>query len=259
MPDDCGNSGCTKFDTDTVWGGDGSDTIDYSSRDENLTIAIDGSQKSGGFMENDDLHQMENANGGSGNDTIYGNDDPNSLMGGPGTDGIVGHKGNDYLSGGPDNDFLDGDAGNDYVVGGEDNDILEAAVGDDDLYGASGRDRVSYDDAGAGVTAHLGTSGNGVNGEDDTIGSDVEDLEGSSYADKLYGNGWGNVLTGDGQADVLVGKGGADTEQGGPGPDTLNTAGDGTKDTSACGNGVDVATADQIDSVGGDCETVNKN
>src|SRR3954467_2843476 len=51
MPADCGNSGCTKFDTDTVWGGSGSDTIDYSSRDENLTIALDGSQKSGGFME----------------------------------------------------------------------------------------------------------------------------------------------------------------------------------------------------------------
>ena len=75
-PADCGNSGCTKFDTDTVWGGEGSDTIDYSSRDDNLTIALDGSQKSGGFMENDVLHQMENANGGSGNDTIYGNRRP---------------------------------------------------------------------------------------------------------------------------------------------------------------------------------------
>jgi Ca2+-binding RTX toxin-like protein len=73
MPADWRQHGCTKFDTDTVWGGEGSDTIDYSSRDDNLTIALDGSQKSGGFMENDDLHQMENANGGSGNDTIYGN------------------------------------------------------------------------------------------------------------------------------------------------------------------------------------------
>jgi Ca2+-binding RTX toxin-like protein len=258
IPDDCGNSGCTKFDTDTVWGGEGSDTIDYSSRVDNLTIAIDGSQKSGGFMENDDLHQMENADGGSGNDTIYGNAYSNSLTGGPGGDGIVGHQGNDYLSGGPGNDFLDGDAGNDYVVGGEDNDILEAAGGNDSLYGATGRDRVSYDDAGAGVTAHIGTSGNGTAGENDTIGTDVEDLEGSSHADKLYGNAWGNVLIGDGQADLLVGGGGADTEQGGPGPDTLKTVGDGVKDSSACGNGVDVANADTVDSVGGDCETINK-
>ena len=259
MPADCGNSGCTKFDTDTVWGGVGSDTIDYSSRDENLTIALDGSQKSGGFMENDDLHQMENANGGSGNDTIYGNDAPNSITGGAGGDGMVGHQGNDYLSGGPGNDFLDGDAGNDYMVGGEDDDRLEAAGGDDSLYGATGRDLVSYDGATNGVTAHIGTSGNGVPGENDIIGKDVEGLEGSSHADELYGNGWGNTLIGDGQADLLVGYGGADTEQGGPGPDTLKTAGDGVKDTSSCGNGVDVASADQIDTVGGDCETISKN
>jgi Ca2+-binding RTX toxin-like protein len=259
MPDVCPPAGCTKFDTDTVWGGTGSDTIDYSSRDDNLTIALDGSQKSGGWMENDDLHQMENANGGSGNDTIYGNDDPNSISGGAGTDGMVGHQGNDYLTGGPGNDFLDGDAGNDYMVGGEDNDVLEAAGGDDQLYGASGRDRVSYDGATAGVTAHIGTSGNGIPGENDTIGKDVEDLEGSSHADDLYGNGWGNTLVGDGQADLLVGYGGADNLQGGPGPDTLKTAGDGVKDASSCGNGVDVASADQIDSVLGDCETITKN
>jgi len=155
--------------------------------------------------------------------------------------------------------FLDGDAGNDYMVGGEDDDRLEAAGGNDSLYGATGRDLVSYDGATNGVTAHIGTSGNGVPGENDIIGKDVEGLEGSSHADELYGNGWGNTLIGDGQADLLVGYGGADTEQGGPGPDTLKTAGDGVKDTSSCGNGVDVASADQIDTVGGDCETISKN
>jgi Ca2+-binding RTX toxin-like protein len=94
-PTECGNLGCTKFDTDKFFGGSGSDTIDYSSRDENLTIALDGSSKSGGPMEKDTLTSIENANGGSGNDTIYGNDAPNSLTGLSGTDGIVGFKGND--------------------------------------------------------------------------------------------------------------------------------------------------------------------
>jgi Ca2+-binding RTX toxin-like protein len=257
-PTDCGNSGCTKFDTDTVWGGDGADTIDYSSRDENLTIAIDGSSKSGGFMEKDDLHQLENVNGGSGDDTIYGNDDSNSLGGGSGSDGIVGRKGNDYISGGQGNDFADGENGNDYVVGGEDDDMLEAAGGDDTLYGGSGRDRVSYDGAKSRVVAHIGTGTSGSTGEADTIEGDVEDLEGSAYADRLYGSGVANLLIGDGAADLLVGSGGADTEQGGAGADTLRTAGDGSGDHSSCGTGADVANADKIDSVDADCETVNK-
>ena len=38
----CGNLGRTKFDTDTVFGGPGSDTIDYSSRSDNVMIALDG-------------------------------------------------------------------------------------------------------------------------------------------------------------------------------------------------------------------------
>jgi Ca2+-binding RTX toxin-like protein len=258
MPSDCGNSSCTKFDTDTVWGGDGSDTIDYSSRGDNLTIAIDGSRKSGGFMENDDLHQMENANGGAGDDTIYGNNDSNSLTGGPGGDGITGYQGNDYLAGHTGNDFLEGDGGNDYIVGGEDNDILEAAGGDDSLYGASGRDRVSYDGATAGVTAYIGMGTSGQAGEADKIGGDVEDLEGSPYADVLHGSNGPNLLIGDGHGDVLVGHAGADTLQGGNGPDTLKTAGDATKDSSACGSERDIAKADQIDSVAADCESVNK-
>jgi len=98
MPADCGNTGCTKFDTDSFFGGSGSDTIDYSSRDENLTIALDGSAKSGGFMENDILTSIENANGGSGNDTLYGSSASNSLTGRGGGDGIDGRGGNDYLA-----------------------------------------------------------------------------------------------------------------------------------------------------------------
>jgi Ca2+-binding RTX toxin-like protein len=257
-PDSCPPEGCTKFDTDTVWGGSGSDTIDYSSRDENLTIAIDGSSKSGGFMENDDLHQMENANGGSGDDTIYGNDASNSLTGFGGGDGIVGYKGNDYVNGDSGNDWVEGDEGNDWIVGGENNDTMLAAGGNDTLIGASGRDRVSYDGATAGVTAFIGLGSSGQPGESDTIDADVEDLEGSDFADKLHGDSGANLLIGGAQGDVLIGHGGADTEQGGIGPDTLKTVGDGVKDSSSCGNGIDVADADTIDAVLGDCETINK-
>jgi len=258
MPDDCGNQGCTAFDTDTVDGGSGNDTVDYSSRSDNLTIAIDGSRKSGGFMENDTLTSIENANGGSGDDTLYGNAAANSLLGGPGTDGMVGGKGNDYLSGGPGNDFLEGDEGNDFVSGGEDADTLLAAGGNDALYGGSGTDLVTYYGASAGVVAAIGTGTSGPAGEQDTIGSDVENLEGSGYKDKLTGSSGANLLIGDGGNDTLVGNGGSDALQGGNGADTLNTNGDALKDNSSCGAGADTANADKVDVVAGDCETVHK-
>jgi Ca2+-binding RTX toxin-like protein len=258
-PTDCGNLGCTKFDTDEFFGGQGSDTIDYSSRDENLTIALDGSNRSGGYMEKDTLTSIENANGGSGNDTIYGNDAPNSLTGRSGTDGIVGLKGNDYLSGGAGNDFLDGRDDNDYVEGGENNDTLIGLGGNDTLWGGSGRDLVSYNGAGVGVVAHIGTGTSGPTGETDTIKGDVEDLRGTIHADTLYGNGAANQLTGLDGADTLVGNGGADTLEGNAGADTLNTNGDAVQDHSDCGANTDIANADKIDSVNVNCETVNKN
>ena len=259
MPADCGNLGCTKFDTDTVYGGSGSDRIDYSSRADNLTIAIDGSSKSGGFMENDSLSSIEDAVGGGGNDVIYGNDEPNSLNGREGDDAISGRKGNDYLSGDEGNDhWLEGGADNDFVVGGAGDDRLMAVGGSDSLYGASGHDLVSYEAATTGVVAQIGTGTSGPAGEADKIDGDVEDLKGSLYADKLYGNGAANGLIGYSGADLLVGNGGADALVGGGHADTLKTVGDGVKDQSSCGGAIDVANADTIDTVNADCETVNK-
>ena len=257
-PTDCGNYPCTKFDTDKLNGGSGMDTVDYSGRDENLTIAIDGSRKSGGFMENDTLTSFENANGGYGNDTIYGNDAPNSLLGGAGVDGIEGKGGNDYLSGGPGNDWLGGGPGNNYVTGDEGDDLLYAVGGNDTLWGGTGRDLADYWGATSGVTAHIGTGTSGQAGESDTIKGDVEDLRGSIYKDTVYGNGAGNRLWGLAGADTIYGGGGGDTLDGGEGPDTLTSNGDATKDSSTCGAGGDVANADTIDVVAADCESVNK-
>jgi Ca2+-binding RTX toxin-like protein len=255
----CPPTGCTQYDTDTVVGGSGSDTIDYSSRSDDLTIAIDGSRKSGGWMENDALSGIENANGGSGDDTIYGNDASNSLSGGPGNDGIAGGKGNDYVAGGEGNDFLEGDGGNNWITGADGNDTLEAGGGNDTLYGGPGTDLVTYYNASGSVTAHIGTGTSGQAGEADTIGADVENLEGSAFSDKLYGNAGPNKLIGDGGGDLLVGGGGKDNLQGGPGADTLQTKGDGVKDSSSCGaGGGDVAKADKLDAVAADCETVQR-
>lgn len=259
IPADCGNAGCTKFDTDTVDGGQGSDTVDYSSRSDNLTIAIDGSSKSGGFMENDTLTAMESVAGGSGDDTIRGNAEPNSLIGGPGNDGIEGFGGNDYIAGWSGNDVLLGEGDNDYVAGGDDNDMLIGLDGSDTLSGGNGRDRVSYWGAQSMVVAHIGTGTSGPGGEWDKIDGDVEELEGSDYGDQLYGNDANNTLIGHTGKDMLVGNGGVDTLEGDKGADKLYTNGDGVKDHSICGdNAKDEANADKIDLVDKDCEIVNK-
>jgi Ca2+-binding RTX toxin-like protein len=258
MPADCGNTGCTKFDTDTISGGADGDTVDYSPRSDDLTIRIDGSGKSGGYMENDALSGIEDANGGEGDDTIYGNDLPNSLIGGGGNDGIDGKGGNDSLSGEGGNDWLGGGPGNDWITGGEGADTLSAPGGNDTLYGGNGRDLVSYWGATSGVTAHIGTGTSGQTGEADAIQSDVEDLQGSFYDDKLYGNGGQNHLIGLAGKDNLVGNGKADFLEGNEGADTLSSNGDGAQDKSACGAGGDTANADATDTVAADCETVHK-
>src|SRR5262249_37197243 len=74
----------------------------------------------GGFMTNNLAIAynvtIENAIGGSGNDTITGNDANNTLWGGPGNDTLLGGIGNDILHGGPGNDVLNGGPGADQFV-----------------------------------------------------------------------------------------------------------------------------------------------
>jgi Ca2+-binding RTX toxin-like protein len=256
-PSQCPPGGCTEFDTDKFNGGPGSDDIDYSPRSDDLTIALDGSSKSGGFMEKDSLTSIENAVGGAGNDTIYGNADANSLYGRGGSDGIDGKDGNDYVTGGPGNDWVSGGPGSNWVTGDEDNDQLNAVGGNDTLWGGSGRDRVSYWGSTSGVTARIGTGTSGTTGESDAIKGDVEDVQGSIHADKLYGDGANNLLEGLDGPDILIGYGGHDTLQGGAGTDTLRSGGDNLQDVSTCGANADVAYAEKVDTVNADCETVN--
>ncbi len=67
---------------------------------------------------------IEYARGGSGNDTLTGNNIVNSLQGMGGNDSLKGLGGNDVLQGGTGNDILRGDLGNDTLTGGANNDIF---------------------------------------------------------------------------------------------------------------------------------------
>jgi Ca2+-binding RTX toxin-like protein len=56
---------------------------------------------------------------------------------------------------------------------------------------------------------------------------------------------------------VLTGGKGRDTLDGGPGNDRIFAV-DGAVDTVRCGSGKDVVTADRVDKVARDCETVHR-
>ena len=74
---------------------------------------------------------IENAFGGSGDDTILGNAADNRLYGGAGDDILIGYGGRDKLYGFSGFDFIKGDTGNDYIRGGQGGDLLVGGSGND--------------------------------------------------------------------------------------------------------------------------------
>lgn len=94
------------------------------------------------------------ADGGPGDDSLYGGRKNDVLIGGPGRDMLQGEGGNDILVGGAGNDDLRGDfwrdavfsrpfakpAGRDRIVGGPGSDTIQGGAGADVLIGGPGND-----------------------------------------------------------------------------------------------------------------------
>lgn len=205
---------------DTLDGGDGIDEVRYSSATQSVTVDLGRRRASGAEIGNDDLNEIENVVGGSGNDELIGDNDENELSGG---------AGDDTLRGGGDADALDGGAGTDTAS------FQGSAVG------------VSVD-----LTAGTGRSGD-ANG--DTF-ANIENVFGSRNNDSLTGDGNANVLRGEDGNDTLTGAGGADTIVGGVGADSLfggdgtdQLSGDGGRDSLSGGAGADQLTGDDGDDV----------
>ncbi|WP_027346774.1 calcium-binding protein [Hamadaea tsunoensis] len=126
---------------------------------------------------------------------------------------IYGGSGNDQLLGADGTDYLYGEAGNDYLDGYDGMDWLAGGSGTDQLFGGAGwGDMASYADhtADVNISIDAATGNDGAAGEGDTIGTDVEMLEGGSGNDKLVGSDDDNILRGCGGNDVLYGRGGSD-------------------------------------------------
>ena len=156
-------------------------------------------------------------NGGAGNDT---------LTGGAGDDRIDGGDGNDAITGGAGDDVLSGDGGADNVQGGAGDDTILSGAFDaapDVFGGGAGTDLADYSGSANAVNVSLdGVANDGVAGEGDNVGVDVEDVTGTGKADTLTGSGAANELDGGAGNDTLSGLGGADGLTGGRGNDTLD-------------------------------------
>ena len=253
----------------TIWDGGGTDTYDLSAYTTSLQIDLRPGEASlfstvqqahlgsGNFArgniynalqyQGDTRSLIENVIGGSGDDTITGNDADNVIDGGAGTDYVVyagnsadytvtdngsrytirGAEGTDTLINIEFLTFADGDfdpaslagplftEGNDNVSGSAADDNYDALGGNDTVSGLGGNDIIR-----------------GGAGNDFIHGNEGRDyLFGGAGVDRLFGDAGNDVLEGgDGDdihsgglgTDRFVGGAGADTYLGGAGVDTID-------------------------------------
>lgn len=198
-----GTTGDDNFDASadagntTYDGGDGLDWISYLTTSLGVSVNLATGQASGSEIGTDTLLHIENARGGTGNDTVTGNDAVNQIAGKSGNDSILGAAGNDTIW---------ADDGNDYANGGADNDTLYGWLGNDTLLGEGGNDFIGGDD-GADV----------LNGGDGT-----DTLFGWHGNDSLVGGAGADTLSGENNSDTIEGGAGGDSIVGGAGVDLLS-------------------------------------
>ncbi len=187
---------------DVIEGGDGIDTADYRYSKTGVTVSLATNTGTGGDAEGDALTGIENLAGSNKADVLTGDDGVNRL---------VGYQGADQLYGGGGNDIFDTGGGYDFVDGG------------------AGVDTVTYHDSWDRVVVNLAT-GLGMYGEASRdVYINVENAEGSAYADRITGDANINRLTGLAGNDTLDGGAGNDILIGGTGADTL-IGGEGDRD-----------------------------
>jgi serralysin len=210
--------------------------------------------------EGDARSLIENATGGSGNDTIIGNDANNALVGNGGGDTLAGGLGNDTLTGGAGADTFratafsstsaQNDTVTDFAVAADKVDVSTfSGVANN---GASSYEVVvnhllrttgaGYTGAGnamllsvwngqlqtftlSGVAADLstGTLVSALTSANFTLATDgARTTTGTTGDDQLFGSTSGDTLTGGDGSDLLVGDAGADTLNGGNGNDRFD-------------------------------------
>jgi serralysin len=236
----------------TLWDGGGNDTYDFSNYATNLTINLQpgawttmsstqlanldlGHNAAGNIANallynNDTRSLIENAIGGSGNDSLTGNAAANNLNGGAGSDSLFGLAGSDTLDGGASADAMFGGLGDDiYLIDNVSDQVTENAnEGFDTVRSSINFQIVNYVEV-LELQGSANLIGWGNGSENILVGNSGDNkLYGDTGGDTLYGLGGNDILDGGAGADILDGGSGADTMVGGLGDDLywVDNAGD---------------------------------
>ena len=134
-------------------------------------------------------------------------------------EGLIGSDFGDVLTGDGSANFIVGRSGNDTISGGGGADRLTGDAGDDTLVGGGGDDTIFYDFPRTGIRANLARGT--VTGDGSDRVREIENVEGSPFADVIVGNGTRNWLQGFGGNDTLSGGAGPDRLDGNEGNDDL--------------------------------------
>jgi hypothetical protein len=170
-------------------GGYGADWLDYSACTAAVSVNLATGTATG---VNGHVVLVENAIGGSGNDSLTGNALGNILIGGPGDDTITAGTGRSLLIGG---------LGSDILVGGSDDDILIAG-------------RTAFDAYPAALQAIFAE----WHRTDRDYGARITDLRNGGGYNGSFRLVWGSTVVDDGAADRLTGGPGLDWFFANPGP-----------------------------------------
>jgi Ca2+-binding RTX toxin-like protein len=126
---------------DLLSGGGDTDTVHYWPRTTGVIVTLDGNANDGAVGEGDNVggpgSDVENVEGGFGNDLIVGNGGANALDGLAGRDAILGLSGPDAITGGEGADVLTGGAGGDTFDA--DDDFVDI------VFGGAGFDEAAID------------------------------------------------------------------------------------------------------------------
>lgn len=180
------------FGSDNLDGGAGSDTVTFHDETASLVVTLNGAGKGKvvvvGALD-DTIVNIEGVIGGSGDDSLFGDNLGNTLDGG---------EGDDLLRGGAESDRLDGGAGSDTA------DYSDKGKAEVVVALLRGQEAKVF-----------------IDGEAEDVLSHIENVTGAFGNDSFLGDRLANRFSGGDGDDVLGGGAGGDTLDGGAGADTL--------------------------------------
>ena len=213
---------------ETIWDGGGTDTYDLSAY--STGVAVDLNPGAWSTFKASQLAELNRYDAsilapGSVCNAYLHNGDTRSLI-----ENAIGGSGNDTLTGNSGNNSLTGNSGNDILYGNSGQDVLNGSSGNDSMYGGFGNDSYYVDCTGDLISEGLWSGTDTVFSTiTKVLGNNIENLTlTGGFNLNGTGNALNNVLKGNSGNNVLNGLNGNDSLYGGWGNDTyyVDSAGD---------------------------------